>query len=436
MSKLVRKRLFGDVQNLEMNNKKLSAIVSGIGRGQVMEILKECQSIAIGMGECIEAVYGTDTKSVQYLERYCEQIYQLSLETDVKHYATCKKILTEIKTIMEQELPDRREVVFFPYKASMWDALESVWMSAVKDENCDPYVVPIPYFDRKPELTNVIMHYEGNDFPEYVPVTDWKSYDVKMRLPDAIYIHNPYDNINKVTTVHMDYYARELKKYTNMLVYIPYFVGMNDRIPANLCVLPGTMYADRVVVQSERAREVYIREFHKFEEEFKCSGKFGIAEEKFIALGSPKYDKVMQKTKRNLEIPKDWKDKILNRDGAFKKILLYNTSLVQLLQGGEKTLEKIQSVFDLLKLQDDLVLLWRPHPLSESTVSSMRPQLKEKYDKMVQDYKRENWGIYDDTADLHRAIALSDAYYGDGSSLVDLYRITGKPIMIQDIETI
>ena len=44
------------------------------------------------------------------------------------------------------------------------------------------------------------------------------------------------------------------------------------------------------------------------------------------------------------------------------------------------------------------------------------------------------WGIYDDTPDIDRAIALSDAYYGDMSSVVELYKVTGKPIMIQNLE--
>ena len=35
--------------------------------------------------------------------------------------------------------------------------------------------------------------------------------------------------------------------------------------------------------------------------------------------------------------------------------------------------------------------------------------------------------------ELDRAIALSDAYYGDPSSVVHLYKQTGKPIMIQNV---
>ena len=41
--------------------------------------------------------------------------------------------------------------------------------------------------------------------------------------------------------------------------------------------------------------------------------------------------------------------------------------------------------------------------------------------------------IFDDSADLHRAIAISDIYYGDKSSLVPLFQQTGKPIMLSTV---
>ncbi|MCM1237294.1 MAG: hypothetical protein NC489_45075 [Ruminococcus flavefaciens] len=45
-----------------------------------------------------------------------------------------------------------------------------------------------------------------------------------MRKPDIIYFHNPYDNWNLVTSVGPRFYSSNLKKYTEKLVYIPYFI--------------------------------------------------------------------------------------------------------------------------------------------------------------------------------------------------------------------
>lgn len=70
----------------------------------------------------------------------------------------------------------------------------------------------------------------------------------------------------------------------------------------------------------------------------------------------------------------------------------------------------------------------------ESTMKSMRPTVLEKYMVLKDNYISEGWGIWDETADVDRAVVLSDAYYGDPSSLVQLYQQTGKPIMIQNVE--
>ena len=160
-------------------------------------------------------------------------------------------------------------------------------------------------------------------------------------------------------------------------------------------------------------------------------------EQKILGLGSPKIDKVLSTKKENLEIPKDWLKIIQKPDGSWKKIIFYNTSVGALLQRNEKMIAKMEYVFRVFQEnQEDVALLWRPHPLIQATIESMRPQLWTEYDRLVRKYREEGWGIYDDTADLDRAMGISDAYYGDGSSVVQLYQKTGKPIMMQNVEIV
>ena len=100
-------------------------------------------------------------------------------------------------------------------------------------------------------------------------------------------------------------------------------------------------------------------------------------------------------------------------------------------------MDKIENVLRTFREnQDEVALLWRPHPLIESTMKSMRPEVLRKFMAIKEDYITQGWGIYDETADVDRAVVLSDAYYGDGSSVVQLYRQTGKPVMIQNVEII
>ena len=195
--------------------------------------------------------------------------------------------------------------------------------------------------------------------------------------------------------------------------------------------MPAVIHADKVIVQSEKMRQIYINVLS--ETMGKDTRK--VWEDKILGLGSPKMDKVLNTRKEDLMIPEEWLRVIRKPDGDYKKIIFYNTSVSALIKHEEKMLWKIRSVFETFKeKQDEITLLWRPHPLMQATIESMRPQLWQEYKEIVEQYKQESWGIYDDSADMDRAVILSDAYYGDASSVVQLYKKTGKMIMMQDVK--
>ena len=113
--------------------------------------LCDFQQEAIRLGETIEQLEGVGTAAVRYLEEYCEKLYHTSMQleelTAKKYYKTLEEALIKAENEIAR-MPVRKEIVFLPYKASMWDSLESVYLAAKADENCDAYVVPIPYYDR------------------------------------------------------------------------------------------------------------------------------------------------------------------------------------------------------------------------------------------------------------------------------------------------
>ena len=199
----------------------------------------------------------------------------------------------------------------------------------------------------------------------------------------------------------------------------------------HFCTVPGVFNADQVIVQSEKMRKVYIDVLTRYAG--KDTKKYW--EQKVHGLGSPKMDKVDRTRKEDLEIPDNWLKIIKKPDGTWKKIIFYNTCIVALLDQNEKMLEKIEAVFRIFQEnKDEVTLLWRPHPLIRATIDSMRPQLWLSYKKLMHKYIEEGWGIYDDSADLNRAIAVSDAYYGDASSVVQLCTEAGMPVLLQNAD--
>lgn len=332
----------------------------------------------------------------------------------------------------------QKEIIFFlPYKLSMWDSLESVWKRAESDENCEAFVMPIPYYDRNNDGTLGQYHWEAPSFPKNVPVIDYHKINLKEIHPNKIYIHNPYDECNYVTSIDPAYYSKNLREYTDELIYIPYFVEDETNVTpegiAHFVVTPGVVYAHKVIVQSEKYKQCYVQALvNHFGES--CREHFN---KTILGLGSPKLEKVRNTKKEDVDIPDEWMKLILKPDGSWKKIILYNNSVGTLVRESDKIIEKYKWALKIFKERSkDICLLWRPHPLIEATISSMHPELWASYQSIVDKYKKEAWGIYDDTPDLHRAIALCDAYYGDTSSVVKLVQEAGKVCMIQNVDVI
>lgn len=407
------------------------------------EILSHCQGTALSIGTWLEKLGGGAEAFVHILESYCEELYQMNGR--FSNGSPCADLsdkireeLTRLQEGLSACLPeDKREVVFFPYKASMWDSFESVWRAAKEDEGSEVYVVPIPYFDKNPDGTLGQMHDEGDAYPEDVAVVPWREYRLETRRPDLAFIHNPYDQCNYVTSVHPKFYTRELKKYVEKLVYIPYFVAADDEVDPHFCVTPGALYSDVVVVQSEKVRETYIREQEQWRRENNCSDMPGESQNRIVALGSPKYDRIYSVLESGTPLPEKWEEAIRRADGSRKKVVFYNTSLHSLLSWDERAVKKIEQVLSVFKRErENITLLWRPHPLIPAALQSMRPALWDQYRAVVERYKTEGWGILDDSADAARALAAGDAYYGDGGSLYEVYKELGKPVMLQNVEII
>ena len=210
-----------------------------------MELLEDCQNGGITIGTLTEKTEGEGHPTVLLLEEYCELVYRthedLAAHQQInasKVYKVLRQKLIKVANSIKNDIRVRTEAVFLPYKASMWDSLESVWMAADADENCDAYVIPIPYYDKNPDGSFREMHYEADQYPDYVPVTRYDAFDFEVHRPDAIYIHNAYDNCNLVTSVHPFFYSCNLKKFTDMLVYIPYFV-LNEIKSCNNAMIEG-----------------------------------------------------------------------------------------------------------------------------------------------------------------------------------------------------
>ncbi len=434
------------------------------GRGaEATGLLIQCQEGAQKIGETIEQSEGEGTRAVACLERYCEVLYQMSLEmaeqaqyspdgwtgqgqraphsrqesrttvqleTEAAGIAAVEDLavqldalLGQIRQEVEEVLPtDKIKIGFLPYKASMWDCMESVWEAAAADGECEARVVPIPYYERDDQGKITRECYDGDLFPSYVPVTPYRSYDLSKERPDILYIHNPYDGGNTVTTVHPDYFSSNLKKYTDQLVYIPYYFLGSGPLPDCHLSLPAYEHVDRIIVQDEEKVDA-LADF--------------VPREKILAIGSPKVDRILKLDRQKAEliekeIPARWREKIRG-----KKVILYNISVTGTLRNSRFFLDKLRYVLSCFAGREDVVLWWRPHPLLEATIKSAMPDLYQSYQEIKRAFAESRNGILDETGDAGVAAVIADAYLGEASSsLMHYFGVLGKPVMYTQWEIV
>lgn len=376
----------------------------------LISVLQEAQDAVIAVGERLEKDAEDVTEVISMMERLCETFYLLSesLESREVYGVQMKELLEHIVSAIS-EMKTGYQIVFFPYKADMWDSLESIWMACKEDPLCTCKVVPIPYYHYDAEKNEWLYRYEINRFPAYVPVINYKDYSLE-ETPDAAFVHNPYDQYNNVTHIHNDYYSYNLKKFVKNLFYVPYYVtsGFISEDQKVLSVYPN---ADYLIVQSES---------------FKEGLKDYIYGQKAQVLGSPKLDRVIRMSGNRENVPEEWKVILKG-----KKSLMLNTSLNQFLSDGEAYLQKIAYLFDVISKREDVVLIWRPHPLLLSTIESMRPHLLDTYLQLQKFFVDNQIGILDMTPDITNTVAVVDGYIGEtSSSVVNLFEAAGKPLFI------
>ena len=314
------------------------------------------------------------------------------------------KIEEEIASI-----PVKTLHLFLPYKASMWDSMESVYFAALQDSSCEALVMPITYYEKEDGKFGKRIN-ERAEFPSEIETID-EGFSLEEAQPDVIYIHNPYDDKNILTSVDPRYYSFHLKDYTENLVYIPYYTTMGKAGFGSL-FMPAYRYVHHIVVQSEEHKQRLPKE----------------VQEKARILGSPKLDRALAYSQNPPKIPEDWK-----RIARGRKIYYYNTVIEEMLGNPESFLQKMEEVFSLFKENPKYCLLWRPHPLLESSFFSVDTAYRKRFLELKLRYLTEEIGIYDSSAEPERAVALSSVYLGDEtSSMAALFLAGGKPLFILD----
>lgn len=423
MRRLLKESLLESSQMLVEAAKELNRVLEEKNIQEVFEILLTSQELVAAMAERYEKENGKDKTSLfgEYAVLLLDAATRISEGREIEVEAIIKKAIDVMEYIDGQDI-DSFKIVFMPYKLSMWTSMESIWKAAQKDPDCIAYVVPIPYFNIA-DSNNITMSYEGEKYPKEIGITDYREFNLALEHPDVVVVHNPYDDCNNLTSVHPNYYTRELKKYTDCLVYSPYFTfgSYTGDKSKHLYVIPGTINADKIIVQSQKVADIF--------------KSYGFGDEKLMVTGSPKTDEIHNYTKDKVEMPKEWEEKLKD-----KKVFLLNThlsyfpsSFAMAAAREDKYNYAIRFHDEILKAfkdRDDVALIWRPHPLLKNMIYDRYTQCIEYVEYFEKQLLESSNCVIDTYGEYKYAFAYSDAMISTWSSLINEYMATKKPIQI------
>lgn len=433
MRKAVKEQILQIFETLREAHRELQKCVEKKEYMKANALLADCQESALLIGNTIEQLEDGHEQIIHMLEQYCEEMYRVNgsfEETDRISGSEIRKKLDKQIEAVSREVNERikvvLKVVFFPYKASMWTSLESIWKAAAADEQCEAKVVVIPYHTLDSGGNKEEFKYEASLFPKDVPIVHYSQYHVEQEHPDMIFIHNPYDDTNNVTRVPEQYYTYNLKPHTEQLIYSPYGM-MGYYSPgqgAFMCCTNGVLFSDKVIVQSSRVKQIYMD--HQ------------VNENKLIALGSPKVDAIVESLKKPVVYPEGWEKKLAGR-----KVFLFNTHLSYFIKGyiykskypdrEDYAIAYHERGFLEVLKRKDCALVWRPHPLLKAMLESRNLyetlEVVKRLEKMLEESEN---GVLDENGEYDISFRLSDALVTTYSSIVPEYMISGKPIYIYE----
>jgi len=315
--------------------------------------------------------------------------------------------IIEFKKLYKGAIDITYRVVFFAELGQKWDSMSSVYDAFKNRKDCDVAVVLEPIY-RAVNLGGTVktdVIYEDYLTPLGIKHIPYKQYDISKDNPDLVFISNPYESVTlpQFWPVNIAKYAR--------LVYLPYYterVVDEESIQAH-CLMPVVQYAWRIIAQSQKMKDLHI----------KYSPKHG---ENVLVTGLPKWDNINElKEKPNL--PDDWKSKLKNR-----KVFLWNNHY-RIDSDRSTLLEYGKAIIELFSSRNDIALIWRPHPMTETIFKLYYPQYKPFWDGLKEAVKKSDNMVIDKNKSYNLAFQCSDALITDFSSIMAQYMLTEKPIL-------
>ena len=393
----------------------------------VMQLLEACQSLAIRLGEGVEYKENSE-QCVREWEKYCENIYTFISERTDESWTILDGSLKRAIERMKEFLIERKKlVVFLVTKGCWWDAIEKIWLNEKKDSKNIVRVIPIPFSEYEWGAEHIYRQTDCDQFPVFVELVDHNKVDFERIHPDRIYSQVPFDEWNGTFSIPEKYYMKNLRRVTDELVYIPCFspdtpeVSGEDmvRTMRYLVEQPAVYYADRIVLESDELRCLYINTLIALN-----NGQIRDEWEKRIAVIANGQKTSMKRSEKL----SDWRKKIVG--DTERRIMIYHVTISTLLHYRDDAIRKIRENIEvILKQAERIQCVFIPHP-SISFLEQIEPALWADYKSVLRNASSRGIIVCENIDEFETHLIDIDAFYGDAGALAHRCRLLGKPVMI------
>ena len=131
------------------------------------------------------------------------------------------------------------------------------------------------------------------------------------------------------------------------------------------------------------------------------------------------------------ELLPEWIPLTRKADGSCKKVVLSANDTALYAAYGDKALDRLEQRLQIFEqVKDSVLLWWRPHPVMIKVLSQISMDLGERYQSILNRYRKSGWGICDETDNVDRAVEVCDIYYGDMNAIIQPFQNVCKPIML------
>ena len=157
---------------------------------------------------------------------------------------------------------------------------------------------------------------------------------------------------------------------------------------------------------------------------------------KYVQNAEEKLDRcgIVQKTASEdtgAQLLGQWEKLQKKADGSLKHKVLFTNDISSVLRYGSLALDKWEETLqDYQGKREEVALWWKPQPRIEENIARVAPELGSRYREMINRYREDAWGIYDDSNDPDRAAEQCDLYHGDMSPILQQVQGLDKPYQL------